>query len=217
LIKINLLPKTLRKRVEPGWWRLIAVAFPVITLGVVGFLQFGISSTVAGLTENRDQLQAEVTALDRYVRDQKALQAQQNELNGIIAIDNALRKDTVRWSSQITSFVERIPRSLTGRPIVALNNLSLRRVDAAAQQQFATNGTYDGKAVTGELSFTAEAVSMADVVRFVQTFERSKDFGIQFNQAQLQPQRGTYQFNATIGLANATAPVAGGTGTGNAQ
>jgi type IV pilus assembly protein PilN len=206
LIKINLLPKTLRKRVEPGWWRIIAVAFPVVTLAIVGITQWGLSNTITQLGSQRDQLNLEVNALDRYVKGQQQLNAQQRELESIVSIKSTLERDAVKWSSQLSAFVERMPRSNGSRTAVALRSLSLRRVTPQAAGGAVT---YDGKNVTSEFTIQADAPQMGDIIRFVSAFENDPKFGIQFNQAGYAKETNRYQFTASIGLVGDTAPTDG--------
>jgi type IV pilus assembly protein PilN len=206
LIKINLLPKTLRKRVEPGWWRIIAVAFPVVTLAIVGITQWGLSNTITQLNSQRDQLSLEVNALDRYVKGQQQLNAQQRELESIVSIKSALERDAVKWSSQLSAFVERMPRSNGSRTAVALRSLALRRVTPAAAGGAVT---YDGKNVTSEFTIQADAPQMGDIIRFVSAFENDPKFGIQFNQAGYAKDTNRYQFTANIGLVSDAAPTDG--------
>lgn len=215
MIKINLLPKTLRKRVEPGWWRIIAVAFPVVTLAIVGITQWGLSNTITQLGSQRDQLNLEVNALDRYVKGQQQLNAQQRELESIVSIKSALERDAVKWSSQLSAFVERMPRSNGSRTAVALRSLSLRRV--APQTAGAPIVNYDGKNVTSEFSIQADAPQMGDIIRFVNAFESDPKFGIQFNQASYTKESNRYQFTATIGLVTDPAPADGTVQPGTTQ
>ena len=63
MIKLNLLPKNLRKRVEPGWWRLVAVLFPLATFAVVAFVHTGTLGQIRTLESERDQLKLEVEVL----------------------------------------------------------------------------------------------------------------------------------------------------------
>ena len=215
MIKINLLPKTLRKRVEPGWWRIIAVAFPVVTLAIVGITQWGLSNTITQLGSQRDQLNLEVNALDRYVKGQQQLNAQQRELESIVSIKSALERDAVKWSSQLSAFVEKMPRSNGARTAVALRSLSLRRVAPAAAGSPTVN--YDGKNVTSEFAIQADAPQMGDIIRFVNAFETDPKFGIQFNQASYTKESNRYQFTATIGLVTDPAPADGAAQPGTAQ
>ncbi len=205
MIKINLLPKTLRKRVEPGWWRIIAIAFPVVTLAIVGITQWGLSNTITQLNSQRDQLSLEVNALDRYVKGQQQLNVQQRELQSIVSIKSDLERDAVKWSSQLSAFVERMPRSNGSKTAVALRSLSLRRVAPAAGGAV----TYDGKNVTSEFTIQADAPQMGDIIRFVSAFESDPKFGIQFNQAGYAKETNRYQFTASIGLVSDTAPTDG--------
>lgn len=214
MIKINLLPKTLRKRVEPGWWRIIAVAFPVVTLAIVGITQWGLSNTISQLNSQRDQLTLEVNALDRYVKGQQQLNAQQRELESIVSIKSTLERDAVKWSTQLSAFVEKMPRSSGSRTAVALRSLSLRRVAPPAAGGAVA---YDGKNVTSEFAIQADAPQMGDIIRFVSAFENDPKFGIQFNQAGYAKETNRYQFTATIGLVTDPPPADGSAQPGAGQ
>lgn len=228
LIRINLLPKTLRKRVEPGWWRLIAVAFPVITLAVVAVLQYGIASTNTQLSDQRDQLQLEVQTLQRYVRDQRALESQRQELTKIATIDESLRGNTIAWSNALAGFVGTLQAS---RAKVALTQLGLARLvsvgggSTANPQAAALAAAYAGKNVTTEFTVSGEAPSVADVVRFVRAFEDNPSYGIQFNGAQAKidatkAKVASYTFTARVGVVGPAlppAPITPAKGAANAK
>jgi len=63
LIRLNLLPKNLRRRIEPGWWRLAAGAFALLTLSYLGFLHYTAYTELTLAKQERDALKAEVEAL----------------------------------------------------------------------------------------------------------------------------------------------------------
>lgn len=200
MIKINLLPKTLRKRVEPGWWRVIAVAVPVVTLGVVGAMQVGVAGSIRQAEDQRDLLQAEVNALQRYVSAQQDLQRQQKELQDILAIDRTLRQDLVTWSVDLANFIELMPRAGNGRTGVSLSSLSLRRLSSDESARNADSGVYDSKFVVSEMTLQAKSPSMADVISFLRVYETQPTFGVQFSQATREQETAGYNFSATVGV-----------------
>lgn len=63
MIRLNLLPKNLRRRVEPGWWRLAAALFALVVLGTLGFLHYTAYTELSLARSERDALRAEVEAL----------------------------------------------------------------------------------------------------------------------------------------------------------
>jgi type IV pilus assembly protein PilN len=202
LIKVNLLPKTLRKKVEPGWWRLIAGIVPVVAIAIMGAMQISATNTANALAEQKTQLEGEVQALQRYVDGQKALNEQQKALEGIVSIKTALEQGQTKWSEELTRFARRLPRSNTGRPgsAVALKSLSLRHVDAGQAQTLAASKQYDGKVVGSEFTMNGEASSLTDVTRFIRDFETDPNFGIQAGAVTNNKTNNTYSFTATIGL-----------------
>jgi type IV pilus assembly protein PilN len=208
LIRINLLPKTLRKRVEPGWWRLIAITVPVAVLAVIAGLQLSANATRDQLITERDQLQVEVTALDRYVQAQTQLNQQQKELETTTAIKAQLERERVRWSQEIRTFLSKIPRSNVNpnAAAVSVKSLGLRRVDTAQATTQAQSGIYDGKIIGTEFTLQGEALSTGDIVTFVRAFETDPNFGIQFQNASASGS-GTgserrYSFSAIVGIVN---------------
>jgi type IV pilus assembly protein PilN len=202
LIKVNLLPKTLRKKVEPGWWRLIAGIVPVVAIAIMGAMQISATNTANALAEQKTQLEGEVQALQRYVDGQKALNEQQKALEGIVSIKTALEQGQTKWSEELTRFARRLPRASTGRPgsAVALKSLSLRHVDAGQAQTLAASKQYDGKVVGSEFTMNGEAGSLTDVTRFIRDFETDPNFGIQAGAVTNNKTNNTYSFSATIGL-----------------
>jgi type IV pilus assembly protein PilN len=214
LISINLLPKTLRKRVEPGWWRLIAIAIPVVVLGVILGLQLGLNNQISGLTAQRDQLDTEVRALQRFVDGNTALIAQQKELEVTTAIKAQLEQARVKWSDQLSTFVKKIPASITrpNSPAVSLKSLSVKHLNPAESQSKAATGAYDKKSVSTEFTLTGEAESYADITKYISVFEQDPKFGIEFGgssrSATTSIPGGTesarYSFTATVGVVSDT-------------
>jgi type IV pilus assembly protein PilN len=217
LISINLLPKTLRKRVEPGWWRLIAIAIPVVVLGVILGLQLGLNNQISGLTAQRDQLDTEVKALQRFVDGNTALIAQQKELEVTTAIKAQLEQSRVKWSQQLDTFVRKIPASTThpNVPAVSLKSLTVKHLSPVESQNKATTGAYDKKPISTEFTLSGEAESYADITKYITVFEQDPKFGIEFGgssrsvttNVQGGPETARYSFTATVGVVSDT-PIA---------
>ncbi len=199
MIKLNLLPKNLRRRVEPGWWRLAAAAVVLAVLGVVAFLHLSTLSQVQALQNQRDQLQVEVDVLRPFIAEQNRLNQQQRELEQLLSVRNQLRERFVPWSDNLAQVINQIPRE--GRRFgVALRSIGTKVLTPQEIQSNQQSGLYDGKPVNVEFSLQGEAIGQNALIRFVEAFETSPRFGINFQNASLDQQRQLYTFGATIGL-----------------
>jgi len=218
LIKLNLLPKNLRRRVEPGWWRLAAAAVVLAVLGMVAFLHFSTLSRVQALLNQRDQLQVEVDVLRPFIAEQNRLNQQQRELEQLLAVRNQLRERFVPWSDNLAQVINQIPRE-GSRFGVALRSIGTKALTPQETQSNVQNGVYDGKPINVEFNLQGEAIGQNALIRFVEAFETSPRFGINFQSASLDQQRQLYTFGATVGLISqpqATASnTTGGEGSGS--
>ncbi len=213
LIRINLLPKTLRKRVEPGWWRLIAIAVPLVALAVATGMQLAANGERDKLAQEKAFKETELAKLQPYIAAQRELTGQQRELEATTGIKAQLERERVAWSREIRTFTSQIPRSTddSRRLSASLQNMTLRRLGVVAGQP---TGTYDGKTISTEVAFTAQATSLNDVETFQRAFENNDRFGINLsavNRADQNNNSGNtqtlYTFNATVGLVDQSAPV----------
>lgn len=205
MISLNLLPKNLRRRVEPGWWRLVAALFVVTTLLIVGYLDFSIRSQLNTLKNERDQLQVEVDVLARYIQDQRRLVEEQNNLQKLLAVRNQLLQKYVAWSDNLTQVLNVNPGIKQG---VSLKTIGTKLLNPGEAQQ--NPGNYDGKSVNVEFSVQGEAKSQAALIRFIDAYENNPNFGINFQQSTLDESREVYTFAATIGMIKASGATGGG-------
>jgi type IV pilus assembly protein PilN len=218
LIKLNLLPKNLRRRVEPGWWRLAAAAVVLAVLGAVAFLHLSTLTQVQALEHQRDQLQLEVDVLRPFIAEQNRLNQQQRELEQLLAVRSQLRERFVPWSDNLALVINQIPRE--GRRFgVALRSIGTRALTPHETRNNVQTGVYDGKPVNVEFVLTGEAIGQGALIRFVEAFENSPRFGINFQNASLDQQRQLYTFGATVGLVDQARAAAsnptGGEGNGS--
>jgi type IV pilus assembly protein PilN len=203
LISLNLLPKNLRRRVEPGWWRLAAAVFVLAILGTVGILHYNAVTRVQALENEHDQLQLEVNVLRPFIAEQNRLGSQQQDLQRLLSVRNALRTKYVPWSDNLAQVINQIPREGKGFG-VALKSIASKALTPQETSTNAANGAYDGKPVNVEFTLQGQAMGQSALIRFVQAFESSDRFGINFQQASLDQNSGLYNFGATIGLIAST-------------
>jgi type IV pilus assembly protein PilN len=198
LIRLNLLPKDLRRRVEPGWWRLAASLLALFVLLTMGFLHYTALTELNLARSERDALKAEVEALRPFIAEQNRLQRERKTLEALLAIREGLRKGFVPWSEYLAAFIGQIPRT-GGRFPVALRSVNTRALSEEEAKQAAQNGAYDGKTVRVEFTVQGEALNREALVGFVRAFESSPRFGIEFQGATLDRDRGLWTFSARIG------------------
>ena len=208
MIKLNLLPKKLRKRVEPGWWRLAAIIFPLIVFTILAVMYLNTSTQIAQLEQQREQLAAEVKTLQPYIRKQRELNRRKTELEQIINVDRQIRAKFIPWSDRIAQFINQIPRR-DGRFEVFLRSINTRLVPEDKRSALIEQGLYDRKPVSVELNLQGEALDDKALARFVEAFENSPNFGINFQQGTLNA-NGGYDFTATVGIVASNAEAQGG-------
>ena len=187
MIRLNLLPKNLRRRVEPGWWRLLALLFALVVLGVLGLVHYTAYTELSLAKAERDQLQAEVEASRPVI-------AELGRACQVVPLKN----NAVPWSQYLAAFINQLPRA-GGRLEVALRSVSARALSEEEAARLAQEGTYDGKRIRVEFALQGEALSREALVRFIRAFETSPRFGIEFQGASLDEGRGLYTFSARVG------------------
>lgn len=199
MIRLNLLPKNLRRRIEPGWWRLAAGAFALLALSLLGFLHYTAYTELTLAKGDRDALRAEVEALKPFIAEQNRLVQERKALEALLAIREGLRKNFVPWSEYLAAFIRQIPQQ-GGRLPVALRSVGTRTIPEDEANRMAQAGTYDGKKVQVEFTVQGEALTQNALVSFVRAFETSSRFGIELQGASLDQNRGLYTFSARVGL-----------------
>jgi Tfp pilus assembly protein PilN len=128
LINVNLLPKNLQRRQESGIWKLLYVAIPLITLVVIAVIQIAANNNERALENTRDGLEIDIARLQPFIEEQLELQARQEALNELIAVDQSVRQGRVIWSRELFSLLETLPPSVnTLEPGVVFDNLSMTK------------------------------------------------------------------------------------------
>ena len=198
MIKLNLLPKTLRKRVEPGWWRLTAIIFPLVIFAIVAMIHMSTLAKIKQLESERSQLQAEVAILQPYIKRQRELNQRKAELEQIIRVDQEIKANFISWSDNIAKLINQIPRR-NGSFEVTLRSINTNAISPDNRARMASQGLYDRKPIAVEFTVQGESKDDESLIRFVDAFENSPEFGINFQRGS-RNESGGYSFTATIGI-----------------
>lgn len=200
MININLLPKNLRRRREPGYWRLIAVLFPLLVIAVAGFMQFTAMNTEQARQEDVNQRQIKLATYQEDLREQRELRARQAQLRELIAIRDAVRANTINWTGELSAMLETLPSNEgSAQPRIAFTQLAMQALDANTQQQRVTSHTYEGLAPIAEMSVQGTAISTEVLAAYIRALENSSSFGVAFQNAAREDDTGLYRFSLTIG------------------
>jgi type IV pilus assembly protein PilN len=205
LINVNLLPKHLRRVREPGYWRVIAVLFPILVLSALGVVQFLYSQTENNLKAEKSEKEAKVAELQEFVNKQAEVQAQLEQVQVLISIRDQVQQNTIAWTNELAALMEYWPASGTsGRPSISFNSLTMQATDAANVDP----NRYEGKSTVAEMTVSGEVVSTEVLSQFIKSLEDSEDFGVSFQNASRTEDTGNYTYSLTIGAVG---------GAGNAE
>jgi len=195
LININLLPKNLRRVREPGYWRLLAVAFPLLVLIVAGIMQYSAMATANNLQREKLAREDQLALLQPFLREQRDLLSRQQQLNQLISVARNVRENTVTWTGEIAGLLETLPVGGGTRPDIDFRTLTMQSVVPARSDP----QRYEGKPVTAEMSVSGTVVSPEVLADFIRALERSPDYGVAFQNAQRDSEEGFYQYSLTVG------------------
>jgi hypothetical protein len=112
LININLLPKALKRIREPGYWRVLAVAFPLLVGGVIVGIQVLTNQTITNLERDVQVREDQLALLQPFLAEQRDLQQRQQALRQLISIAEEVRRGRVVWTAEIGNLLELLPPAL---------------------------------------------------------------------------------------------------------
>lgn len=200
MISVNLLPKQLRRVREPGYWRVVAVLFPLLVLGTLAFMQYAVNQTVANKEAEVVALEARKAALQPFIERRNALVTQQQQLNELINIRNAVQADRIVWTGELSSVLETLPSQGDAlRPRIDFQSLTMQAVTPLT----ADPSRFDGKPVVAEMNVSGNVVNPEVLAEFVRALETSPDFGVAFQNAARNEETGIYTYSLTIGAVGA--------------
>ena len=208
LIRINLLPRNLRKRVEPGWWRVLAAGVPILALVVMGALQVSSQSELSRINGDIAENKLTIEKLQPQIALQRSLTAEQASLQTILNTARALKPSGTPWSADLARFTSRIPVIGDGSTI-ALTTLTMTQPKMV----------FPGKTTVKEFVLAGKARSSAALSSFIRTFEENSDTAIAFQSATKDaapaatagaatPSNSDWTFSATVGLTADATPIA---------
>lgn len=197
MINVNLLPKNLRRIQEPGYWKLLAVLFPLLAFAIIFTLQFTANQTVRNLEHDVQQLEDRLALLQPALREQQQLQQRQAQLRQLIRVYEQVRADRIDWASAITGMLENLP---------ALNAAGGRQIDfrslnlSAAVPAINDPARYEGRPVVAEMSVTGNTVDTDVLADFIRSVEESASYGVAFQRTDRQEDRGVYGYSLVVGM-----------------
>lgn len=195
MINVNLLPKNLRRVREPGYWRLLAVLFPLLVIGVAGTMQYFANTTVTNLKREKLLREDQLALLQPFIREQRDLLSRQQQLNQLISVAHAVRENQVTWTAEIGGLLETLPVSDGERPIIDFTSLNLQSVTPPRTDP----NRFEGRPINAEMQISGSAVDAEVVARFVRALENSENYGVAFQSAQRQNDEGHFTYSLTVG------------------
>jgi type IV pilus assembly protein PilN len=196
LINVNLLPKHLRRVREPGYWRVIAVLFPLLVLGALGIVQFLYSQTENNLKAEKLEKQTKVAELQEFVDKQAQVQAQLEQVQILIGIRDQVQANTIEWTNELAGLMEYWPApSSSGRPSISFSSLTMQATEGAGSDP----NRYEGQTTIAEMTVSGEVVSTEVLSAFIKTLEDAPDFDVAFQNAARTEDTGNYTYSLTIG------------------
>jgi type IV pilus assembly protein PilN len=201
LINVNLLPKSLQRIREPGYWRVLAVAFPLLVGGVLFGVQYLTNQTIANLERDVVVREDQLALLRPFLDEQRELQSRQQALRSLIAVAEEVRRGQVVWTSEIGALLEYVPAltSESGSPAIDFRSLNVRSVYPAV----ADANRYEGASIVSEATISGTVRGPEVLAQFVRNLESAPDFGVLFQNASRQNAEDEdddlFTYNLTVG------------------
>ena len=196
MINVNLLPKNLRRVREPGYWRLLAILFPLLVVGVAAVLQVFAYQTQQNLQAEKQSRSDQLALLQPYIREQQSLLQRQRDLNQLIAVEKAVHQNRILWTGEISGLLETLPpRGNGARPNIDFKSLNMSAVDPPRSDP----NQYEGKSIVAQLQVSGDVVDPEVLARFIHSLESSSKYGVVFHNASRQGNNDLYSYSLTVG------------------
>ncbi len=196
LINVNLLPKSLQRIREPGYWRVLAVAFPIVFGSVLFSITYLTNLTIANLERDVQVRQDQQALLRPFLQEQRDLQARQQALRALIGVAEEVRRGHVTWTSEIPALLEYVPAmSDDGVPLIDFRSLNARSVYPPTSDA----NRYEGATIVSEATISGMVRGPEVLAAFVRNLERAPDFGVLFQNATRQDDEELFTYNLTVG------------------
>lgn len=196
MININLLPKHLRRVREPRYWAVIAVLFPLVVFGTLGFIQFTLDQTIRNREAEVVALEAQRLALQPFINQQRELNARLQQLQQLDAIRRSVEANRIVWTGELSALLELLPpQGEAIRPRIDFRSLTMNAVNPPARDP----NRYEGEPFIAEMTIAGRVVSTQVLADFIRALERSPVFGVNFQTATREQDTGFYNYSLTVG------------------
>lgn len=197
MINVNLLPKSLKRIREPGYWRVLAVAVPLIVAGVLFGIQYLTNQTIANLERDVQLREDQLALLQPFLEEQRDLQTRQEALRQLIAVAEEVRLGQVIWTNEIAALLETVPaRGDAAAPRIDFRSMNLRSVYPPTSDP----ARYEGAEIVSEASISGTVQGPEVLAEFVRNLENAPDFGVLFQNASRQGEdEELFTYNLTVG------------------
>ncbi len=203
MINVNLLPKNLRRVREPGYWRLLAIVFPLLVLGIAFVFQMFAYQTEQNLRTEKQARSDQLALLQPYLREQQSLLQRQRELNQLISVEKAVHQNRILWTGEIAGLLETLPPRGTG----AQPNIDFKSLTMSALNPPQSNpDKYEGKSVIAEMNVSGDVAGPDVLAQFIRALENSKSYGVSFHNAARQNESDLYTYTLTVGALAGSQP-----------
>ena len=196
MININLLPKALKRIREPGYWRVLAVAFPLLVGGVLVGIQVLTNQTITNLERDVQVRQDQLALLQPFLNEQRDLQQRQQALRQLISIAEEVRRGRVVWTAEIGGLLELLPPPLDATtPSIDFRTLNMRSIYPPTSSP----DRFEGQSVVTEMSVSGTVDGPETLARFVRALENAQDFGVLFQNASRDGDSDLFTYTLTVG------------------
>lgn len=195
MININLLPKNLRRVREPGYWRILAVLFPILVLAIAGGMQYFANATANNLQREKLAREDQLALLQPFLREQRDLISRQQQLNQLIAVAQSVRENNIVWTSEISGLLETLPVGGGEVPVIDFTSLSMQSVVPPRSDP----NRYEGRPVIAEMNVSGSVVDAEVLAEFIRALEGSSAYGVLFQNAQRQGDNELFNYSLTVG------------------
>ncbi|WP_034385252.1 fimbrial assembly protein [Deinococcus sp. YIM 77859] len=201
MVEINLLPHTERRSTRPNAWRYATAAVLGLTAAAILVPELSVGGELRRLRTEQDRLQGEIVALTPAKQEYDRLLATQRTLEEVTKVAGELRDRKTYWTNDVAAFAAQLP----GAGSVAITSMSVKPLDPSALASLQQSGIYTGKNVVREIDLSGTARSQQSVVNFLNTFENSPNFAVNFRSLEREGETGRYTFAASVGLVGSAA------------
>lgn len=198
MVEINLLPQQERKRSEPPLWLFGAIGISIIAIATVLIWWFVSLGTAFSLQKEINAVEGDINSLQDRKNEYDRLMVEKITLEKVTNVAKKLTEEKTYWSNDLADFTAKLP---TGGGI-ALESLSMKPFKQSDLTNAQAKGLYVGKDVNRIIEIRGSATSQQSVISFLEAFEESDDFDVDFKSLQRENDETTnlYNFSANVGV-----------------